>query len=308
MDTGLFARVSFDNLKHDLFYLTRDPLSFRTVSYTIPWHTKNSLEETDDFIAGEMRKYTDDVTLIPNKIQAFRCDSSKPLHHWYSGPKEDDPWYDANNIVVTLPGRERPDEIIQLVSHKDSMSWINSPGAHDNCTGTIVNMELVRVLAALPHRRTIRVLFCNEEHAPWHSLTFAKAAQARGDHMLAVLNQDTLASKTAEEIAAGDRVFASYYSTTEGQRLAEYLVSLGEKYRLGLTCKMAPKKVNDDDGSFVKSGYPTSVMNGGSAYEAYHLPIDTPEIVDLVNLQLATRLLLGGILELAEGGAKVFLK
>jgi len=51
-----------------------------------------------------------------------------------------------------------------------------------------------------------------------------------------------------------------------------------------------------------------SECDGGSAYEAYHLPIDTPEIVDLVNLQLATRLLLGGILELDEGGAKVFLK
>ena len=65
--------------------------------------------------------------------------------------------------------------------------------------------------------------------------------------------------------------------------------------------------MNDDDGSFVKAGYPTSVMNGGSAYEAYHLPIDTPEIVDLVNLHLATRLLLAGILELDEGGAKTFM-
>ncbi len=308
MDTSLFERVSLDNLKRDLFYLTRDPLSFRTISYTIPWHTKNSLDEADDFIAGEMRKHAGDVQMIPNKVQAFRCDSSKPLHHWYSSPAADDPWYDANNIVVTLPGGKQPGEIIQLVSHKDSMSWINSPGAHDNCTGTIVNMELVRVLSQLPRRRTIRVLFCNEEHTPWHSLTFAQAAKARGDNIVAVLNQDTLASKTAKEIAAGDRVFASMYSTNEGKPLAEYLVSLDEKYNFGLKCRVAQKIVNDDDGSFVKAGFPASVMNGGSAFDTYHLPTDVPEIVDLVNLQASARLVLAGILELDEGGPGVFRK
>ena len=57
MEKQVLGKVSVENLRRDLFYLCRDPLSFRTVSYTIPWHEKNSLEETDDFIAGEMRKY-----------------------------------------------------------------------------------------------------------------------------------------------------------------------------------------------------------------------------------------------------------
>ena len=103
------------------------------------------------------------------------------MHHWYDTPRESDPWYDAHNIEVTLPGSTHADEIIQLISHKDSMSWINSPGAHDNAVGTVANMELVRILSALPRRRTVRVLFCNEEHTPWHSKTAAEEARARGD-------------------------------------------------------------------------------------------------------------------------------
>ena len=189
MDFSTIDRVSSERLRHDLFFFCRDPFTFRTVMYTAPWHEKNSLDETDDAIEAEMKKFADSVTRFPNKVQAFRCNPSKPLHHWYDGPHDDDPWYDANNIEVVFRGTDKADEIIQLVSHKDSMSWINSPGAQDNATGLVANMELARIVSALPRRRTIRFLFCNEEHTPWHSRTYAKAARERGDNIIAVLNQ-----------------------------------------------------------------------------------------------------------------------
>ena len=100
----LLSNVSIENLRRDLFYFCRDPFTFRTVSYTAPWHEKNSLDEIDDFIFAELKKYADDVKKYPNKIRAFRCNSSKPLHHWYDSPRPEDPWYDANSIQVTLPG------------------------------------------------------------------------------------------------------------------------------------------------------------------------------------------------------------
>ncbi|MEZ5278151.1 MAG: M28 family peptidase [Opitutaceae bacterium] len=40
---------------------------------------------------------------------------------------------------------DHPEEIIKLISHKDSMCWIDLPGAHDNAAGTAVNLELARV-------------------------------------------------------------------------------------------------------------------------------------------------------------------
>ena len=312
MEKQVLGKVSVENLRRDLFYLCRDPLSFRTVSYTIPWHEKNSLEETDDFIAGEMRKYASYVELIPNKVQPFRCDSSKPLHHWYSAPLESDPWYDAHNIAVTLPGSEYPDEIIQLVSHKDSMSWINSPGAHDNAVGAVENMELVRVLSTLRLQRTVRVLFCNEEHSPWHSKTYADAASRRGDRILAVMNQDSLCGKSDETLAAGIKTNVSAYSTPEGKALAEFIVSEAARYDIPICASAVFKKqVNDDDGSFIKAGFPDTVHNLGSlpyGDPQYHLPGDIPERVDLMNLQLAVQLILASILDIAEQGAAVFQK
>lgn len=308
MNSEILNGVSIDNLKHDIFCFCRDPFSFRTVKYTIPWHTKNTLDELDEYLAGEMKKYAK-VNMLPYRLQAFRCDSTKPLHHWYSAPLPDDPFYDANCIEVVIPGKKYPDEIIQLVSHKDSMSWINSPGAHDNAVGLAANMELVRVLSRLELDRTVRVLFCNEEHTPWYSRDYAEAAAKRGDRILAVMNQDSLCGKSDEAAAAGIRTNVSSYSTPEGKVLADFTVAENAKYNLSLTATTAFKEhVNDDDGSFIKAGYKRTVMNHGShpyGDPQYHLPGDVPERVDLVNLQLVTRLILACVLDISEKGEDV---
>ena len=309
MNAELLEKISADRLRHDLFYLCRDPFSFRTVSYTAPWHTENSLDEADEFISGEMKKYGQ-VRMIPYKLRPFRCNSAKPLHHWYDSPRPEDPWYDGNCIEVLLPGKDHPEEIVQLVSHKDSMSWINSPGAHDNAVGTVANMELVRVLSALPLTRTVRVLFCNEEHAPWYSKTYAEEAAKRGDKLVAVLNQDSLCGKSDAAAAAGIRSMAVMHSTEEGKVLADFLVRENEKYALPLTVSPALKSyVNDDDGSFIKAGFLRTVMTCGSAPYAdpqYHLPGDVPERVDIINLALSAQLLLAAILDIGEQGETVF--
>ena len=310
MDAALLNSVSSERLRSDLFAFCREPFSFRTVLYTLPWHKKSSLLEVDDFIAAEMRKYTEKVTLLPNKVQPFRCDSSKPLHHWYSSPLPDDPWYDANNIEVVLPGTDKADEIIQLVSHKDSMSWINSPGAQDNAVGAVANMELVRVLSALPRHRTIRVLFCNEEHSPWHSLTYANAARDRNENIIAVLNQDSLCGKAEALERAGICTQAIVYNFDEGKCLADFMAAENEKYGLPLKVTVAHKKsVNDDDGNFIKAGYLYTVMNLGSypyEDEQYHLPGDIPERVSIENLKLSTQLIMASVLDIDAAGAELF--
>ena len=310
MDAEFLNQVSYDRLKHDLFYLCRDPLPFRTVSYTIPWHEKNSLDEADEFIAGEMKKCTPNVKMIPYKLKPLRCDSSKPLHHWYAAPKPEDPWFDGNCIEVTLPGSEKPEEIIQLVSHKDSMSWINSPGAHDNAVGTIANMELVRVIAKLPRKRTVRVLFCNEEHTPWYSKTYAADAFARGDNLIAVFNQDSLCGKSDEAAAAGINSFAMLFNTPEGKELADFVIKENERYNLALAISTGSKSmVNDDDGSFIKAGYARTVHTLGSwpyGDPQYHLAGDIPERVSIINLDLSVKLMLAAVMDLDAEGEKVF--
>ena len=303
---GFINQVNRDELKKNLFYLSRDPLPFRTVLYHRPWHERSSLQEADDFIAAYARECGAEVNVIPNKVKPFRCNPSKPLHHWYDAPQEDDPWYDAANIEVIIPGTE----IVQLASHKDSPSWINSPGAYDNAVGTICNLEIIRILAASPQKRTVRILFCNEEHSPWHSLTYATACAQRKDKIIAVLNNDSVSGGlTEEERARGIKRYCAGWSTPEGKKLADFMVSRAAAYGLEMETKLHEKTVNDDDGMFIKAGFPCAVMNIGSAPycdKEYHLEGDIPERVDLDNLTLSVKLILGAVCEIADAGTKVF--
>ncbi len=297
--------VSPDRIRTDLFHLCKEPLRFRKVNYTRPGQGIDSLAEADTYIRGRLEEAGYAVTTTPFRVQAFRCNSSKPIHHWYDTPDPGDPWYLASNLEVTRAGRERPGEFIQLISHKDSMSWIDSPGAHDNGVGTVANLELARVLATLDLKRSVRILFCNEEHTPWTSRFAAEAARARGDHIVAVLNVDSLDGKSDADMAAGRMNHIVAYSTDEGKGLAEYVASCAGRHGIDLETRVVFKApINDDDGMFINAGYRTTCMNLGSwPYDdsEYHLPGDGPERVNIENLTRSIQLLLAAILGLDAG-------
>ena len=68
------------------------------------------------------------------------------------------------NVVIDLPGRERPEEIVLIGCHLDS--WDVGTGAIDDGAGCAIVMETLRLLRRLdrPPRRTVRaVLFTSEE-------------------------------------------------------------------------------------------------------------------------------------------------
>ena len=302
MIPDVIARVDIDRLRNDLFHLACDPLPFRKVNYTVEGHARCTLDETDDFIQAQLEGAGLSVTKTGHQVQAFRCDNTKPLHHWYSKPAPEDPFYTAHNLEASIPGTRFPEEIIQLISHKDSMSWIDSPGAHDNAVGTVANLEMGRILAGLRLQRTVRILFCNEEHTPWTSRFAAEAAADRGDNIIAVLNVDSLDGKSDEDVAAGRLLHTVGYSTEEGRPLAGLLAQVNRRHGIALDVQVVHKEhVNDDDGMFIKAGFRTTVMNLGSwpySDSEYHLVGDRPERVNLENLRRSTQLILAAVLEL----------
>ena len=306
MTRAIIQQVDADRLRRDLFHLSSDPIRFRKANYTAPGRDQCSLADADDFICEQLAQAGLEVTTTQHQVQAFRCNPNKPLHHWYDTPEPEDPWYEVSNLEVEIPGTEVPDEIIQLISHKDSMSWINSPGAHDNAVGTVANMEIARVIAATPLQRTVRILFCNEEHTPWWSKATAETAFARGDHLIAVLNQDSLAGKSDEDHASGRMPHVVCYSTDEGKSLAELIEQTAQTLDLGLDVELVFKEfINDDDGMFINAGYRTAVCNIGSfpyADSQYHLEGDCPERVDIKHLHRSTQLVLASVVTIAENG------
>jgi len=289
----LIAQVDQERMSKNLFYLSKDPIPYRKVNYTLPGHAKNTLYEADDFIVWKLGMPGYQVRREGCQVQAFRRDTSKPIRSQFAAPEPDDPRYTAYNIYVKKRGETHPEDVIIFISHKDSQSWIDSPGAYDNAVGTVANMEIARILRDVPLSRSICFIFCNEEHRPWTSVTAANRARERGDNIIAVFNLDSLGGKSQEDQNAGRKTNVTLYTEPEGERLADLMAEVNEKYKIGLIQqKLQRKSPGDDDGSFVKAGYKAAIANLGSypyAEPNYHDVGDVPELVDLENLRMSTQ-------------------
>ncbi len=300
-------RINPERICSDVFYLSAAPLPFRKANRTLPDHTLSTLDETDRYLVKQLRQWGYLPWKERCKAQAFGFDASKPRRHAYATPAPDAPWYDLDNIYAESRGNEVPDEIILFVAHKDSQSWIDSPGAYDNAVGTATILEFAHVLRRFPNRRTIRYLWCNEEHRPWTSVTAAAKANERGDKLIAIFNVDSIGGKSQAEIDAGKKPNVTLYTTPEGKRLAELVARMNEQYRIGLDQGIQQRKSpGDDDGSFVKAGFPAAVANLGSfpyADPNYHDLGDTAEKVDIANVAMAARAILAAALHVDRDGA-----
>ncbi len=95
---------------------------------------------------------------------------------------------ESANILLDIPGTERPDELVIISAHYDS--WYR--GADDNASGIAVLLEAARVLAQVPPpARTIRlVAFDREEEGLLGSRRYV--ARHLDDRITLVINLDTV--------------------------------------------------------------------------------------------------------------------
>jgi hypothetical protein len=298
--TGLLAAVDEERLRRTVFYLAADPLPFRKLCYTVPGRDRNTLYEADDYLAGQLEEAGYTVARSPHTVRCFGYDASLPLHHRYTRPTPEAPEYTAFNLSARRRGGKLPGETLVLLAHKDSQSWVDSPGAYDNATGTAAVVELARILAGVALRRSLWILFCNEEHTPWTSVAAAEDARQRGERLTAVFNLDSLGGKPDTDIAAGRKTNVTLYTEPEGLRVAEAVTAAVERFNLPLEQRICRRaRPGDDDGSFIRAGFPAAVANLGSwpyGDSQYHLPGDRPERVDFENVRLAAQASLAALL------------
>lgn len=297
----LLAQVSEENLHKHLFHIAKDPIPFRKVNHTVPGHAKNTLDETDDFLQAKLEEYGYKVEKEEFKAQAFGRDITKHKSHQYASPVPGSPVCPVFNLYVRKEGSEFPSEIIIVIAHKDSPSWIDSPGAYDNAGGTVAVLEISRILKNYTPKRTIQFVFCNEEHFPWTSMAFAENAKTRGDNLAAVFNIDTVGGKSREDVDAGKKTSAVLYTLEpEGKELAALVTEANALFNIGLShTEFHRQAPGDDDGSFIKAGFPAAVAIFGSypyADPEYHLETDTADHADIANIAMATKLALASIL------------
>src|SRR5207302_4662143 len=93
---------------------------------------------------------------------SFRQIGYEPAALWFTNRYYKLPDMPVRNIEVTVPGTTRPQEIVVIGAHYDSVR--GAPGANDNGTGVAAVLELARMFKDVKPARTVRfVMFVNEE-------------------------------------------------------------------------------------------------------------------------------------------------
>jgi hypothetical protein len=122
------------------------------------------------------------------------------------------------NVVGEIKGTEFPDEIITVGGHLDS--WDLSEGAHDDGTGVMQSIEVLRIIKALgiKPKRTIRaVAFMNEENGGRGGKAYADDAKQSNKKFIAAFESDgggfTPEGFSIDKIYSWQELFVPYHIT-----------------------------------------------------------------------------------------------
>lgn len=219
----------------------------------------------------------------------------------------------VRNIVARIEGHERPQEIVVIGAHYDSV--LGSPGANDNATGVAALLELARALCAEQPNRTLRlVAFVNEEPpffktSEMGSRVYARQAKQRGEKIVAMASLETVGYYSEAEDSQMFpfpplRFFyptrANFIAFVANFRSRALLQRSLKAFRASSTFPaeglVAPEWLIgidwSDQWSFWRSGYPAIMITDTAPfrYRHYHTQQDTP---DKVNYGALSRLLPG---------------
>jgi len=202
---------------------------------------------------------------------------------------------ESRNVVVEIPGAgfgeatQSGDDYILLGGHYDSVPA--TAGAHDNAGGSAILVELARILAAHPPRRTVRIAWFGAEELGLHG------SAAYVESRMKAAGPETASSKTALDRiklvvnvdVAGGTIGRNHCVVTGPESLKNYVEVLGKEIGVGLAIKLG---VMSSDGTpFGDKGVPSvNFARYGGATANLHTPYDTLEHTDSYHLAMLGRL------------------
>lgn len=154
----------------------------------------------DTFPHTGTTRYDKEVTPIP----AFACSTvdaewlsekiktqRQPVSLYLKAQPRSYPDVLSYNVIGEIRGSVYPDEIITVGGHLDS--WDLGEGAHDDGSGCVQSIEVIRAMKALglKPKRTIRaVMFMNEENGLKGALAYADSAESRKEKHVYAIESD----------------------------------------------------------------------------------------------------------------------
>ncbi len=239
----------------------------------------------DDFPHTGVMFYAEDVDSIPafalstnsSFILANLMDEKESVSLTLESNCEFHPDVTSHNVVAQITGSENPEKVITVGGHLDS--WDVGEGAHDDGTGVIQSLEVLRLFKALDYkpRHTVRcVFFMNEENGARGGRTHAEECRKRGDKHLAAMESD--------RGGFAPRGFTVDASKMEIEYLAEW-VDLFEPYNIHF---IKPGYGGVDIGPLKEFGTPLIgfVPDSQRYFDVHHTENDVFENVNQRELEL----------------------
>ena len=184
----------------------------------------------------------------------------------------------SHNVVATVLGTERPEEIVSFGAHYDSVAF--SKGVYDNGAGSVINMEILRHFVEHPPKRTVKFMwYGSEEIGLEGSWAYVKAHKEELEHHLLMINVDV-----GGPVLGVDKITA-----TAEDKLAtylEYFVKLE-----GFAAQVKQGIYSSDSIPFADSGVPgVNFSRDGAQGASYiHNRFDTLSFLSAQALEKTTR-------------------
>ncbi len=315
---SLISQVSSDNLMQHIEKLADANGNNNRVSYT----------PGNEWAARYIKDFFDSVAgLTKVEFDTFRI---------FNAPAP----YDTIplvNVVATLQGSTGASQYYMVGGHFDatanldpSYNWpiawktADAPGADDNATGIAAMLEIARILAnpenSFKSGTTIKfVAFGAEERHPaynndnhWGSRFFAHRAFVRGDDILGAYILDMIGFNST-----GNYHF-DIVSNSESSYLGQFMLDVKQTYQIDISSNSYPfpEATYSDHEQFWQYNYPAILLiENAPPWEDnlpwytenpyYHRRSDTPDKVNLTQVEKITKLSLGTIASLSTSATKI---
>jgi hypothetical protein len=223
----------------------------------------------------------------------------------------------CRNLVVEITGQSKPDEIVVVGAHYDTISW--SPGANDNGSAVAALLELSRLFSSETTGRTVRFVAFTNEEPPFFktgsmgSLVYAKACQKRQENIVAMVCLETIGYYRDEPKTQKYPVPFSFFYPDTGNFVAvvgnlsskplvkSFTRHFMEESDFPVECVATFGFITgidwSDQWSFWQCGYPAIMITDTALfrYPYYHTSEDTSDKVDYQNLARLTHGLYGAL-------------
>jgi hypothetical protein len=277
------------------------------------------LTEAQQALAAELRNDVEHLSLTIGERNYFVRDKYEEAQFWLGDQIRrvglgvhlqpfDCRGYTCVNLWGEVKGRDKPDEIVLIGSHYDSLR--HCPAANDNGSGVAATLALMRRFATAaangePPSRTVRFAFFANEEPPYFwtefmgSAVMGEACKAKGEKIVAMLTPETIGCYRDEPGTQryplplvsrfyGDKGdFIAFIGIGRSAGLVRRCVGLFRKHAqfpsMGAALpSVVPGVGASDHWGFWRVGYPALMVTDTAPfrYRYYHTRLDLPDKMD----------------------------